>query len=116
MRLKKEFVEKLTQKIVKSLLDKDLIITTFQSRFGKAEWLKPYTDATLAAFPNENIKDIAIISPAFSADCLETLEELEEENREIFEHAGGKKYRYIPALNDRDDHIDSLVELLKPLL
>lgn len=106
-----------TNLVVKKLgLDKDLVITTFQSRFGKAEWLKPYTDATLAAFPNENIKDIAIISPAFSADCLETLEELEEENREIFEHAGGKKYRYIPALNDRDDHIDSLVELLKPLL
>jgi len=97
-------------------LDKDLVMTTFQSRFGKAEWLKPYTDATLESFPKEGIKDIAIISPAFSADCLETLEELEEENREIFEEAGGEKYRYIAALNDRDDHIDALYDVLKPNL
>ena len=61
-------------------LDKELAITTFQSRFGKAEWLKPYTDATLETLPSQGIKNIAIVSPAFSADCLETLEELEEEN------------------------------------
>ncbi|WP_404343484.1 ferrochelatase [Pseudoalteromonas mariniglutinosa] len=97
-------------------LDKDLTISTFQSRFGKAEWLKPYTDATLESLPSEGIKDVAIISPAFSADCLETLEELEGENREIFEHAGGEKYRYIAALNDRDDHIDAMFEILKPML
>ncbi|WP_417696347.1 ferrochelatase [Psychromonas sp.] len=97
-------------------LDKDLVISTFQSRFGKAEWLKPYTDATLESFPGQGIKDVAIISPAFSADCLETLEELESENREIFEEAGGEKYRYIAALNDRDDHIEAMFEVLKPNL
>lgn len=106
-----------TRLVVEKLgLDKELVMTTFQSRFGKAEWLKPYTDATLESFPKEGIKDIAIISPAFSADCLETLEELEEENREIFEHAGGEKYRYIAALNDRDDHINALYDVLKPNL
>jgi ferrochelatase len=106
-----------TRLVVEKLgLDKELVMTTFQSRFGKAEWLKPYTDATLESFPKEGIKDIAIISPAFSADCLETLEELEEENREIFEHAGGEKYRYIAALNDRDDHIKALYDVLKPNL
>jgi len=106
-----------TRLVVEKLgLDKDLVMTTFQSRFGKAEWLKPYTDATLESFPKEGIKDIAIISPAFSADCLETLEELEDENREIFEEAGGEKYRYIAALNDRNDHIDALYDVLKPNL
>ncbi|MEQ3515370.1 ferrochelatase [Pseudoalteromonas sp. BZB3] len=106
-----------TRLVVEKLgLDKELVMTTFQSRFGKAEWLKPYTDATLESFPKDGIKDIAIISPAFSADCLETLEELEEENREIFEEAGGEKYRYIAALNDRDDHIDALYDVLKPNL
>jgi ferrochelatase len=106
-----------TRLVVEKLgLDKDLVMTTFQSRFGKAEWLKPYTDATLESFPKDGIRDIAIISPAFSADCLETLEELEEENREIFEEAGGEKYRYIAALNDRDDHIDALYDVLRPNL
>jgi protoporphyrin/coproporphyrin ferrochelatase len=97
-------------------LEKDNVISTFQSRFGKAEWLKPYTDETLKSLPGQGIKDIAIISPAFSADCLETLEELESENREIFVEAGGEKYRYIAALNDRDDHIQAMLDILKPNL
>jgi len=97
-------------------LDKDNVISTFQSRFGKAEWLKPYTDETLKGLPEQGIKDIAIISPAFSADCLETLEEIESENREIFEEAGGEKYRYIAALNDRDDHIEAMLAILEPNL
>ncbi|MFT6350235.1 MAG: ferrochelatase [Psychromonas sp.] len=106
-----------TRLIVEKLgLDKDLVVSTFQSRFGKAEWLKPYTDATLKSYPAEGIKDIAIISPAFSADCLETLEEIEVENREIFKDAGGEKYRYIAALNDRDDHIEAMFDVLKPNL
>jgi len=106
-----------TRLVVEKLnLDESLVISTFQSRFGKAEWLKPYTDATLESLPEQGVKDIAIISPAFSADCLETLEELESENREIFEQAGGEKYRYIAALNDRDDHIDAIFEVLKPNL
>lgn len=94
----------------------DEIIMTFQSRFGKAEWLKPYTDATLETLPRQGIKNIAIMSPAFSSDCLETLEELECENREIFIEAGGEQYYYIAALNDRDDHIDALFDLLTPSL
>lgn len=106
-----------TRLVVEKLgLDKDMVVTTFQSRFGKAEWLKPYTDETLKAFPENGIKDIAIISPAFSADCLETLEEIEGENREIFEQAGGEKYRYIAALNDRNDHIEAMFEILRPNL
>ncbi|XQF94145.1 ferrochelatase (plasmid) [Pseudoalteromonas espejiana] len=74
--------------------------------------VKAHTDATLAASSDENITDVAIISPAFSADCLETLEELEEEKSRTFENAGGEKYRYIPALNDRDDHISALYDVL----
>jgi len=106
-----------TRLVVEKLgLDKEMVISTFQSRFGKAEWLKPYTDATLQALPEQGIKDVAIISPAFSADCLETLEEIEAENREIFEQAGGEQYRYIAALNDRDDHIKALIDVLKPHL
>jgi len=88
-------------------------MTTFQSRFGKAEWLKPYTDKTLEELPAQGIKHIAILSPAFSADCLETLEELQGENRHVFTEAGGEIYHYIPALNDRADHIDALVSLLR---
>lgn len=107
-----------TTRLVKERLglSDDLVITTFQSRFGKAEWLKPYTDATLEAFPSQGIKNVAILSPAFSADCLETLEELEVENRDHFLESGGELYRYIPALNDRDDHIDALFSLIEPYL
>jgi len=94
----------------------DELIMTFQSRFGKAEWLKPYTDATLEQLPKQGIKHVAIMSPAFSADCLETLEELIHENREVFLAAGGESYHYIAALNDRDDHIDALYNVLEPTL
>jgi ferrochelatase len=92
------------------------IISTFQSRFGKAKWLQPYTDETLGNLPNQGAKHIAILSPAFSSDCLETLEELEHENREVFMEAGGETYHYIAALNDRDDHIDALFDVLIPSL
>jgi ferrochelatase len=94
-------------------LDKDEYIASFQSRFGYAEWLKPYTDETLKNLPAAGIKNVAILSPAFSADCLETLEELAVENRHTFMEAGGESYHYIAALNDRKDHIHALVELLK---
>ena len=96
-----------------SLCEEDFVMT-FQSRFGKAEWLKPYTDETLESLAKGGDKHIAVISPAFSADCLETLEELEEENREVFIDSGGETYHYIPALNDRDDHIDVIIQLVKP--
>lgn len=90
----------------------DDYVTTFQSRFGKAEWLKPYTDVTLEKLAKEGNKHIAIISPAFSADCLETLEELEHENRAVFIEAGGETYHYIPALNDDELHIEALVDVI----
>ncbi len=89
---------------------------SFQSRFGKEEWLKPYTDETLMGFPAKNIKKVAVICPGFSADCLETIEEIAEENRENFEHAGGEHYRYIPALNASGDHIQALVKLIEAKL
>ncbi|WP_448553361.1 ferrochelatase [Thalassotalea montiporae] len=109
------FCAKTTRLLAEALeLSEDDFVMTFQSRFGKAEWLKPYTDATLAELAQNGDKHVAIVSPAFSADCLETLEELESENREEFMEAGGETYHYIPALNDRDDHIDVLEDLVKP--
>jgi ferrochelatase len=111
------FCMKTTRLVVEKLaLDKSLCMSTFQSRFGYAEWLQPYTDKTLEALPASGIKHIAIVSPAFSADCLETLEELAEQNREIFLHNGGEAYHYIPALNDRDDHIRALVDVIRQKL
>ena len=86
----------------------DQWMTTFQSRFGPEEWLQPYTDKTLESLPAKGIKKVAILSPAFAVDCLETLEELNEENREIFMEAGGEEYTYIPCLNDTDAHIQFL--------
>ncbi|GLX81646.1 ferrochelatase [Thalassotalea eurytherma] len=98
-----------------SLKEEDFVMT-FQSRFGKAEWLKPYTDETLENLAQSGVKHVAIMSPAFSADCLETLEELVEENKEVFVDAGGEIYHYIPCLNDRDDHIDAIVDIVKPYI
>ena len=109
------FSHKTTRLVVEQLgLTADDYVMTFQSRFGKAEWLKPYTDETLAALAKEGHQHVAIISPAFSADCLETLEELVHENREIFIEAGGKEYHYIPALNDDELHIDTMIKLIEP--
>ena len=110
-----EFCHKTTELLVEKLdLKQDDFVMTFQSRFGKAEWLKPYTDEALAGLPAQGCKNIAIISPAFSADCLETLEELEKENRDVFINEGGQEYRYIAALNDRDDHIEALLAIIEP--
>jgi ferrochelatase len=104
-----------TSRLVKEYLNlnDDDVITTFQSRFGRAEWLQPYTSQTLIELPSKGIKDVHIISPGFSADCLETLEELEEENREYFVKAGGEKYKYIPCLNDDPLHISMMVNLIQ---
>tara|TARA_Y100000590_G_scaffold122116_1_gene139784 strand:+ start:1039 stop:2064 length:1026 start_codon:yes stop_codon:yes gene_type:complete len=103
-----------TTRLVKEYMqlnDED-VMTTFQSRFGRAEWLQPYTSETLKELPKQNIKNIHIISPGFSADCLETLEELEEENKEYFLKAGGASYNYISCLNDSQEHIDFISELI----
>ncbi|MCL1078304.1 ferrochelatase [Parashewanella spongiae] len=111
------FCMKTTRLIVESLgLSEQDYVVCFQSRFGKAKWLSPYTDATLTKLAKEGVDDVAIICPAFSADCLETLEEIEEENRLVFEAAGGKKYRYIAALNDDELHIEMMKNLVKPYL
>lgn len=93
-------------------LNDEELLTVFQSRVGAEEWLKPYCDVTLKELPKRGVRKIDIVSPAFSADCLETLEELEEENRAYFMEAGGLNYRYIPALNTRTDHIASLGSLV----
>lgn len=84
---------------------------TFQSLFGREVWLQPYTDATVEALAKSGMKTLDVICPGFSADCLETLEEIEGENAEIFEEHGGESLRYIRALNDRDDHLDMLTDL-----
>ncbi|HYQ84866.1 MAG TPA: ferrochelatase, partial [Rubrobacter sp.] len=76
---------------------------SFQSRFGPDEWLKPYTDETVRALAEGGVRRLAIVAPGFSADCLETLEELDGENREIFMHHGGEQFAYLPCLNDGDD-------------
>ena len=84
---------------------------TFQSRFGREEWLQPYTDKTLEAMAKDNVKSVDVFCPGFSADCVETLEEIDMLNREIFMQAGGEKFQYIPALNDNEDHIEAIYQL-----
>jgi ferrochelatase len=88
------------------------LMVCFQSRFGKAEWLKPYLDRTLEELPARGITRVAVISPGFSADCLETLEEIAVEGRESFLHAGGERFTYVPALNDSDGHIELIEQLV----
>lgn len=97
-------------------LDEDAWLLVFQSRFGREPWLQPYCDITLEALPSQGVKTVDVISPGFAADCLETLEEIDIENRDIFLKAGGDEFRYIAALNDRSGHIDMLCELLQPLI
>lgn len=87
--------------------------TTFQSRFGREEWLKPYTDETLKALPGEGVKSVQVFCPGFSSDCLETIEEIGEENREYFMESGGERYEYITALNDESAHIDALEDVIR---
>lgn len=89
---------------------------SFQSRFGKQEWVKPYTDQTLTDWAQQGIQSVQVLSPAFSADCLETLEELAVENRELFLSQGGKSYAYIPALNANLDHIEMLSSFIQAQL
>ena len=89
------------------------IRTTFQSVFGREVWLKPYTvDEVARLAKDEGVKRIAICAPAFSADCIETLEEINEEIKESFEHAGGEQFTYIPCLNDDPAHIAALCGII----
>jgi protoporphyrin/coproporphyrin ferrochelatase len=87
-------------------------LLVFQSRFGKAEWLKPYCADTLQKLPGQGTKTIDVICPGFAVDCLETLEEMAIENRALFIEAGGTDYRYIPALNDTETHVNAICLLL----
>jgi len=104
-----------TTRLVKEHLNlrEEDVMTTFQSRFGPAEWLQPYTDLTLKELPGKGIKNVHIIAPAFSADCLETIEEIDEENRAYFMESGGESYHYIPCLNDSEEHISLFTKLIK---
>ena len=85
---------------------------TFQSRFGPREWLTPYTDKTLEALPDKGIKNLLVICPGFASDCVETLEEIDIQGREIFLGSGGKNFDLIPCLNDNSDHIDLFEKLV----
>ena len=86
---------------------------TFQSRFGRAEWLQPYTDKTVEQLAREGVKRLAVLTPGFAADCLETLEEIAGENREIFLEHGGENFTYIPCLNDSDAGIGVLLHVIE---
>jgi ferrochelatase len=86
---------------------------TFQSRFGRAEWIKPYTDKTVEALARDGVKRIAIVCPGFAADCIETLEEIAQDNKDIFLKHGGEKFSYIPCLNDSNEGIQVLVHVIE---
>jgi protoporphyrin/coproporphyrin ferrochelatase len=93
-------------------LSKEQYSVSFQSRFGKAEWIKPYTTATLKQLGRQKTRRVDVVCPGFVADCLETLEEIAQEGKEDFQHAGGGEYHYIPCLNERPDWIHALAELV----
>ena len=93
-------------------LDDTKLLLTFQSRFGFDEWLQPYTDKTMERLAKEGVRRIAVVTPGFSADCLETLEEIAQENAEIFEHNGGEQFSAIPCLNDSDPGMDVIRTLV----
>ena len=106
---------RITARLVANVLhlkDEEWAIS-FQSRFGKQEWVKPYTDQLLQQWGEQKVQSVQVISPAFSADCLETLEELAIQNKELFQHAGGGEYAYIAALNTDQAHIDLLSSLVQ---
>ncbi|HAT1616319.1 TPA: ferrochelatase [Raoultella ornithinolytica] len=104
-----------TRELVSALgLSPDRAMMTFQSRFGREPWLTPYTDETLKMLGEKGVKHIQVICPGFAADCLETLEEIAVQNREVFLEAGGQKYEYIPALNANRAHIEMMVNLTAP--
>jgi ferrochelatase len=93
-------------------LDEKQLMLTFQSRFGFDQWLQPYTDKTIEQLAKDGVRRIAVITPGFSADCLETLEEIAQENAEIFAHAGGEQFAAIPCLNDSDGGMDVIRQLV----
>ncbi len=102
-----------TARLVSERLDlpRDAWEVSFQSLFGREEWIKPYTDKTVEALARSGVARLDVICPGFSADCLETLEEIDVQNREIFLHAGGERFRFIPCLNDSPDHLRALADI-----
>ena len=105
-----------TTRLMKEKYTKIEIQTTFQSRFGPQEWLKPYTDKTLEDLPSKGIKNLLVICPGFASDCVETLEEINIQGRESFLEKGGKNFDLIPCLNDNSDHIQLFEKLLRKYL
>ena len=101
---------------MKEKFNKVEIQTTFQSRFGPQEWLTPYTDKTLEKLPGEGIKNLLVICPGFSSDCVETLEEINIQGRESFIEKGGKNFDLIPCLNDNPEHIILFEKLVSKYL
>lgn len=93
-------------------LDQEQYIVTFQSRFGRAEWIKPYTAATLQELGKSGCRRVDVVCPGFVSDCLETLEEIAQEVKVEFQHAGGGEFHYIPCLNERPDWIQALADLV----
>ena len=104
-----------TARLVRERLDwpEDKTLVTFQSLFGKEEWLKPYTDQTVERLGTEGLGRLDVACPGFAVDCLETLEEIDGLNRQIFTEAGGGEFRFIPCLNDREDHLAFLSDLAR---
>ena len=102
-----------TTRLMKEKFNLIDIQLTFQSRFGPQEWLTPYTDKTLESLPENGIKNLLVICPGFASDCVETLEEIDIQGREIFLNNGGKNFDLIPCLNDSSDHIDLFEKLVK---
>jgi ferrochelatase len=102
-----------TQSLRKRLgLDPSKLLLTFQSRFGTDEWLKPYTDKTMEKLAQDGVRRVAVVTPGFSADCLETLEEIAQENAEIFRHHGGEQFSFVPCLNDSPAGMDMIRQLV----
>jgi len=101
-----------TTRLMKEKFNLIDIQLTFQSRFGPQEWLTPYTDKTLESLPENGVKNLLVICPGFASDCVETLEEIDIQGREIFLNSGGKNFDLIPCLNDSSDHIDLFEKLI----
>jgi ferrochelatase len=109
------FCQKTSRLVAETLgLSEHQYITSFQSRLAAAgrEWLKPYTSELMEKLPKEGVKKILILSPGFSMDCLETIEEIDEENKEIFLESGGEAFHYIACLNDNDEHVEAVNNLI----
>ncbi len=105
-----------TTRLMREKFNKIEIQTTFQSRFGPQEWLKPYTDKTLEELPSKGIKNLLVICPGFASDCVETLEEINIQGRESFLEKGGKNFDLIPCLNDGSEHIELFEQLITKYL